>query len=263
MAFTSNPVDGTRIHFEVEGDGPPLFLHCGFLGELSVWYGVGVVDALRDSFTLILNDPRGQGASGKPHDIESYAFERFVGDIEAILDSLDVQKTHFLGYSMGAEVGFAASVMAPHRFNSMILGGSHPFTDPVATVICDTVQEEAALLSQGMEAYVNELEARYGAVDPAVRERWLGNDHLALSASIQAWDQRPDLRQQLRESSVPALVYCGTADATFEPTREACQLMPRAHFVPLEGLDHLQAFLRFEQILPNVLSFLRQREPVI
>jgi pimeloyl-ACP methyl ester carboxylesterase len=53
MPYIAAP-DGVRIHYEVEGDGPPLVLQHGFTDSLMVWYERGYVDALRHLYRLIL-----------------------------------------------------------------------------------------------------------------------------------------------------------------------------------------------------------------
>lgn len=54
---------GTRIHYEVEGDGPPLVLQHGFTGNLKRWYSFGYVAALKSNYRLILVDARGHGGA--------------------------------------------------------------------------------------------------------------------------------------------------------------------------------------------------------
>ena len=71
MPYADN--DGIRIHYQVEGEGPPLVLQHGFSESVVDWYEVGYVDALRSDYRLILIDARGHGASDKPHDTDSYA----------------------------------------------------------------------------------------------------------------------------------------------------------------------------------------------
>ena len=44
---------GTRIHYQVEGQGPPLVLQHGFTGNLKRWYACGYVDALRANYHLM------------------------------------------------------------------------------------------------------------------------------------------------------------------------------------------------------------------
>ena len=45
MPFANN--DGVCIHYEVEGQGPPLVLQHGFSGNLDSWRLLGWVDALK------------------------------------------------------------------------------------------------------------------------------------------------------------------------------------------------------------------------
>jgi pimeloyl-ACP methyl ester carboxylesterase len=58
--------DGIRIHYEVEGDGPPLVLQHGFGQKASSWRLGGYVDALKSQYRLVLVDARGHGESDKP-----------------------------------------------------------------------------------------------------------------------------------------------------------------------------------------------------
>src|SRR5437660_822133 len=104
MPYATN--DGVRIHFEREGSGPPLVLHSGFTQQLADWqaYG-GYVDALKGDYDLIRIDPRGHGASDKPHDAANHTYEQRAADVLAVLDALGVAEAIFWGYSMGGRVG--------------------------------------------------------------------------------------------------------------------------------------------------------------
>jgi pimeloyl-ACP methyl ester carboxylesterase len=258
MPYATNPNDGVRIYYEVEGTGPPLILHVGFMGRLQDWRRVGMVDVLRDDFQLILIDPRGQGQSGKPHDVESYGIQRFVDDVVAVLEGLEVDRAHFLGYSMGAQIGFAAGVFAPDRFLSFILGGSHPYFDLPQTLFMPTIQEEAELLARGMIAVADHYEVQFGPLPSGVRDQWLENDGEALAANTLAVETYPDISEQLPQVSLPTLIYCGTEDEPFALAQKASKTMPNARFVALEGLNHPQVFRQTEHILPRVKAFLSQ-----
>src|SRR5215471_13174551 len=104
MPYADN--DGVRIHYQVEGEGPPLVLQHGFSESVVDWYEAGYVDALRSDYRLILIDARGHGASDKPHDPDAYELERRVADVVAVLDGLAIGKAVFWGYSMGGWIGF-------------------------------------------------------------------------------------------------------------------------------------------------------------
>jgi pimeloyl-ACP methyl ester carboxylesterase len=81
--------DGVRIHYQIEGDGPPLVILHGFSDSMETWYELGYVNALNKSHQLILVDARGHGASDKPHDTAAYAKELMAADFVAELRELN------------------------------------------------------------------------------------------------------------------------------------------------------------------------------
>jgi pimeloyl-ACP methyl ester carboxylesterase len=255
MPFATNA--GVRINYRVEGSGRPLVLHPGYLGQLEDWHRTGFVAALQADFRLILLDPRGQGASIGPHDPAGYSLELRVGDVVAVLDDLGIQRAAFLGYSMGGEIGFAAGIHAPDRFSALIMGGAHPFFGETFYIIAP-IEEEAAILRQGMNRWVAEYERLYGPLGEAVRAQWLASDGHALAAQILAYAETGSLVDQLPSIALPCLVYCGTEDddAGLERVREAAAAIPNATFVPLPGLDHVGAFRSSDIVVPYVRSFL-------
>jgi pimeloyl-ACP methyl ester carboxylesterase len=81
MPYVNN--QGVRIHYEVEGQGPPLVLLPGFTRDLKTWRLYGYVTALKGDYQLILLDARGHGDSEKPHDPQAYNLELMTSDVEA------------------------------------------------------------------------------------------------------------------------------------------------------------------------------------
>jgi pimeloyl-ACP methyl ester carboxylesterase len=113
---------GVRIHYQVEGDGPPLVLQHGLTSCIQSWYVYGYVASLKPSYRLILIDARGHGASDKPHDPKDYELRLRVVDVLAVLDDLHLDTVHYMGYSMGGRIGFGMAQYAPERFHSLIIG---------------------------------------------------------------------------------------------------------------------------------------------
>ncbi len=247
--------DGVRIYYEVDGSGPPLVLHVGFLGSLDDWRrpDVRYTEALRDAYRLVLLDPRGQGRSDKPHDPAAYRLRERVGDVTAVLDPEGVERAHFWGYSMGGWVGFALGAYAPDRVTSLVLGGTDPFPRD------DRPVEEDAwlrLFRQGMPAFVADWERHDPHLPAAVRGRWLALDAAALAAAWEARLTDPGLGDAFPGIRVPTLVYYGTVDYPDRLPEQAAGQMSGASAVALEGLNHPQAFRRGDLILPHVRAFL-------
>jgi pimeloyl-ACP methyl ester carboxylesterase len=59
MQYATN--NRVRIHYKVEGDGPPVVSQHGFTRSIDGWYRNGYVDALKGSYQLILVNARGHG----------------------------------------------------------------------------------------------------------------------------------------------------------------------------------------------------------
>jgi pimeloyl-ACP methyl ester carboxylesterase len=67
MPFVSAP-DGIRLHYDVEGDGPPLLFHLGSGCDSDLWRAAGYVEPLAKTYRCILFDHRGRGASDNPRE---------------------------------------------------------------------------------------------------------------------------------------------------------------------------------------------------
>jgi pimeloyl-ACP methyl ester carboxylesterase len=251
---------GARIHYRVEGhpDGPPLVLQHGFSMSLRDWYEQGYVAALGGAYRLILVDARGHGASDKPHDPDAYRARLRVADVLAVLDDLGIERAHFFGYSMGARIGFALATHAPGRFRSLIFGGGDPADQNPAEP-----DAAAHLLARGAGAWTAAMEPVFGArMTPVLRARQMGNDARALLARTTSADaERPGYEETLPRVTVPCLFIAGDADQPRHDRSKAVSArVPRASFVSVPGLDHIEGVYRVDLVAPYVLAFLASVE---
>jgi pimeloyl-ACP methyl ester carboxylesterase len=100
----------------VEGQGPDVLLVHGFPDSNSVWrYQIpALVDA---GFRVIAPDLRGFGESTAPPNRADYKIDRFVGDLIAILDAIDVATVRLVGHDWGAAVGWQTCMQHPERID--------------------------------------------------------------------------------------------------------------------------------------------------
>lgn len=114
--------DGCRLNVTVEGrDGGPTLMLSNSLGTtLHMWEPQ--MAALTKVFRVIRYDRRGHGKS----DVGAtpYSIERFGRDVLAILDDLNIEKTHWCGLSMGGMVGQWLGANAPDRLDRIILANT-------------------------------------------------------------------------------------------------------------------------------------------
>jgi pimeloyl-ACP methyl ester carboxylesterase len=246
--------DGCRIHYEVEGSGPPLVLLHVFTRDLRDLRATGLVDALRDRFQLILMDARGHGRSGAPHNPTAYARPTLARDVVSVLDALAIERAHFLGYSMGGGIGFGIAKHTPGRFASLIIGGAHPYRGDPAQYT-----REASLLEQGIEAYVGAWESAGIVFTPDERRTMLACDPLALRAMRLARRDDAPLDDALPDIALPCLLYAGDNDEPeHELAQRAAQTMSNATFVSLPGMDHMDVYHQGDIIAPHVVAFLQE-----
>src|ERR1700712_2536439 len=94
--------DGTKIYYEVKGNGYPVVLIHGFSATSQGWKnGILYGNLLKAGFKVILLDLRGNGFSDKPHTDAAYTNDAEAKDIIGLMTSLQVTKYNIVGYSRG------------------------------------------------------------------------------------------------------------------------------------------------------------------
>jgi pimeloyl-ACP methyl ester carboxylesterase len=247
-----------RIHYEVMGTGFPLVLQHGMTSNTKIWMRHGYVDSLSKRYKLILIDARGHGESDKPHDPEKYRIEYMVDDVTSVLDDLEIDRSHFFGYSMGGRIGLAAGRYAQHRFCSLVIGGNGLKEKDSVEQIRE-LQAYSSLFKQGTDAVIAEMEKRRGRkLDDWELDKWLQNDLKALDAYCSLYENI-EMVDFLPGVMIPCLLFAGSLDTYPHGASMRCaELMPNARFLSLPGLNHGNALRQSSVVLPYVLEFLDQ-----
>jgi len=254
MPFTDN--SGVSIHYHVEGEGMPLVLQHGLTSSILRWYEFGFVDALKDEYRLLLIDARGHGDSAKLHSAEDYDQELMASDVIAVLDAEGIDRAHYMGYSMGGSIGFAIAESFADRFQSLIIGGMHPY--PLDAVnLEDRIQR---ISDGGMEGYVADMESGGDVLSPERKAQLLANDPQSIVGASLGLKNRPDLSHVLPTMTMPCLVYAGDADGLHVGAEECVKHMPNVTWASLPGLDHTSAMERSDLVLPHVQECLTKAD---
>jgi pimeloyl-ACP methyl ester carboxylesterase len=243
---------GIRIHYEVRGEGNPIVLHTGGLGDLSVWENAGYVSGLQD-YKCISIDPRGHGLSDFPENVAAHTVKSYVSDVIAVLDQLGVYRTSFFGYSDGGRVGFELCAVNPGRITALITLGS--CVDPEKE---SSIQLANFLRERGIDAYINSAELEEHLKFPGwLRENFLKSDPEMFALEVEGfstWGGAKALAPRIR---TPALILSGS----LEDPNSDCQKIVNytsagAQLAVLRNLGHIGAFLHSEAVLPHVRDFL-------
>ena len=116
--------DGVEIAYRVDGDGPPVILIHGFLVDANMnWRMRGITETLAGNFQVISLDVRGHGQSEKPRNRAAYGVH-LVEDVVRLMDHLQIERAHVVGYSMGGEITIKLVTLHPDRVLSAVIGGA-------------------------------------------------------------------------------------------------------------------------------------------
>jgi len=115
MAYMA--VNGLEFHFRIDGpDGAPWVTFSNSLAtDLHLWDGQVVL--IEDRFRVLRYDTRGHGkteAAAPPYD-----FALLESDVIGLWNTLGIEKSHYVGLSLGGSTGFGLAINSPDRIASL------------------------------------------------------------------------------------------------------------------------------------------------
>lgn len=211
----------TTVRHVVEGprDAPALVLSNSLGSTLKMWDRQ--MDALVPHFRVIRYDLRGHGASPVPP--PPYDVADLGADVLALLDTLDVERAHVGGVSLGGQVAMWLAANAPDRVRSLVLCCTSPrFQPPEAWA-----ERAATVQAEGTSAVADAVVGRWftpgfaAAFPELVREM---RDMIASTpaegyAACCGAVERADLRPLLTTIHAPTLVIAGANDPAAPPAQ--------------------------------------------
>src|SRR5579875_3034470 len=158
-----------RLAVEVQGEGLPVVLLHGLTATRSyVVMGSRLLE--RSGHRVITYDARGHGRSSPAERPDAYEYRDLVGDLEAVMDALGVERAVLAGASMGAHTALALALRAPQRVAALVVitpaYAPDEHDDPARLARWDALAE--GLRQGGVEGFVR----AYGEprTAPAYRE---------------------------------------------------------------------------------------------
>lgn len=119
--------DGTRIAWARIGSGPPLLKAANWLNHLELDWDSDVwsplFQELARDHTLIRYDERGNGMSD--WEVANLSFDKFVTDLECVVEQSGVERFPLFGLSQGAAVAIEYAARNPDRVSHLILYGGY------------------------------------------------------------------------------------------------------------------------------------------
>jgi pimeloyl-ACP methyl ester carboxylesterase len=269
--FDSN---GVKIRYVTEGEGEPVVLIHGWMGDSSMWgrdrSGNTKLKGA-DGFQLIALDCRGHGKSDKPHDPEKYGPE-MAADVVRLLDHLKIEKAHFIGYSSGAFIAGRVAATHPERVKSVVYAGQAPLVAGAKSPSgsSDEVEVFAKAVDEGKDlgTYIIAVtppgrpKPTEGQAKAIARFLFDGKDVKAFAVAGRTFGDLRVTGEQLKKCTAPTLFIHGGNESTYVKERVAVvrKLLGRGDLKIVEGGDHITTLTKPE-FESAILEFLRSGKP--
>jgi pimeloyl-ACP methyl ester carboxylesterase/DNA-binding CsgD family transcriptional regulator len=246
--------DGVRLAYATVGKGPPIvraahwLTHLEFDLESPVWRPW--LEELSRYNTFVYYDQRGTGLSDR--DVADITFERWVSDLETVVDAAGLARFALLGSSQGSSVSVAYAARHPEKVSHLVLYGGYA----------------RGRLNRGLPGEAEEVAVQrellrlgWGRDDPSFRQFFTTQflpdgtpEQISSFNTVQRLSASPGTAVRIfdafcgievtalaRTLRVPTLVLHAREDrrASFDEGRLLASLIPGARFVPLESRNHV------------------------
>ena len=223
--------DGVRLAYRELGEGRPLVLLHGFMGDATVWLRNGQAETIAASgHRVIMPDFRGHGRSAKPHEAAAYPGDVLTDDGFALLEHLGLDDYDLGGYSLGARIVVR-----------MLVRGA----TPRRAVVGGQGLREVLGIGGGAGSVLRRVAAGSGTFEPGSpeerTEQWLrssGGDPAALLHVLDSVIATPV--EPVRGIQVPTLVLVGADDERNTSAAELVAALPYSTWKEVPG-DHATA----------------------
>lgn len=248
------------VHHVVTGPpSAPVVVLSNSLGSTHAMWDAQIED-LAKHFLVVRYDTRGHGSSpvpAGPYDIDDLA-----DDVVALLDTLGVEKAHFVGLSLGGMTGMRLAARNPDRVDRLV-------------VLCTGAKLDPASAWRDRAATVREQGSP--AVAEAVVQRWFTAPYLAANPDIQASCEATvgatpaegyascceviaamDLRPDLPTISAATLAIAGADDPATPPPllREIADGVQDGRLLVVPRSAHLASAEQPETVTPAIIAHL-------
>jgi len=255
--------NGIVTSFELDGprDAPVVTLSHSLAASLEMWEPQ--LAALTQMYRVLRYDTRGHGGSEVPPG--PYTLEMLADDVVGLLEGLGIERTHFIGLSMGGMIGQALALRHPETLYSLVLADTSSRMPPESGPIWD--ERVATAEREGMAALVEGTIARWFTRPFVERcpEIVDGVRLLIRSTAPQGFSSCSqairclDYAARLHEIRIPTLVIVGEEDmgtpvAASELMHEA---IAGSKLVVIPSAAHLSNIEQAEKFNEAVRSFLQ------
>jgi pimeloyl-ACP methyl ester carboxylesterase len=235
-------VGDVTLNYRIDGSGDPLVCIHGVGSYLEAWSGV--VERLKDRFTILTFDLRGHGHSSRAKG--RYEIDDFVNEALALADKAGFSTFNLAGFSLGGLIAQRLALTHLERLRKLVLLSTVAGRTPEERT---RVLERLSALRAGTPAdhhnaslsrwLTEEFQDNNPEVIATLRQRDAENDPECYAAAYRVLAET-DFGGFLDQIRCPALIATGEDDAGSNPrmARYMHERIPGSKLAILPGLRH-------------------------
>lgn len=225
-------VDGGALQVHDDGaKGQPCVLLAHSIMTSAQMWAPQVAHLTGLGYRVLRPDSRGHG--GSRDEDSPLTIDRLAEDVVRVLDTLGIERAHFVGLSLGGMVGFALGQQHAARLESLVICDARADSPPAFAQPWD--ERIAQAREQGMASLVG----------PTL-DRWFGD---RLAGLDRRWEA--ELRQAIASTTVDGFVATARALQDFDYTPGLSSMPPHATLIVGEK----------DGVLPGVMADIARRMP--
>jgi pimeloyl-ACP methyl ester carboxylesterase len=256
-------VNDIEMAYKVFGEGEPLVLIMGYGSAMDLW-PPRFLDLLSRSYKVIVFDNRGMGYSTAPPG--NFSIEEMADDAAGLLDALEIEQAHVLGWSMGSLVAQEVAFRHPERVDKLVLyasncGGAEA-VQPSPEVLEELTNTSGTPEEVGMRLFGLLFPPEFLKENPEFYKEFpmptepSHPENMGRQAgAIAAWNGSCD---RLYQIECPVLLIAGTEDVITPPDNSLimAERIPGSWLVRFEGAGHGLMYQYPERLASIVSAFL-------
>ena len=263
-----------------------IMLIMGMSNDALSWPEYFIDPLVEAGFHVIRIDNRGTGLSDWEGDwslLNSYTLDDMAKDAIAVLDTLNVEKIHVIGISLGGMIAQTIAINHPERVTTLTsimstgyyMDSELPATKPIlvtdlfmANLRYGLIKTEANMIKLhlvGRELLKgdNEYDINVEEVAKAVLDNYRnrrGDNPLSFRQQSQAIIKSGSRYKGLSNLNIPTLIIHGIRDpmVPFEHGEKCYEVIPNARKLWIDGLGHDIPELYSEKIIVEILKLINE-----
>lgn len=251
-------VNNRQVHVQElnKGAGQTVVLIHGMFSNLSIYY-FNIAPVLAKHFHVVMYDLKSHGMSERF--LDGYDLDNMSSDLIGLIDHLQLEKVHLVGYSFGGLIALKTALEYPDRVNQLVVMEAPDPQDEKARNIIDEYSKE--FLEHYVANFTDTTKVQMG-------KRQMEKNHRMYEFLFNQTSIKADMIKEkhflgearFNELSSPTLLLYG-ADSNCRPTGEWLQsqisqseleLIPGDHNIPIQEPQHIAETI--DQFLSKILT---------